>query len=182
MVCRSRRLSNSASRSTRRPRGSRIGLIENSPPTAIQALTNFTTLSVLTTLAERGLRHAARYLADWLRRLHLDARPSDALDRDFPAGARDGPGPVGNAEREDQRRSLAGETCPVAVRTQGSRVDRPCPRCATRDTVSRRSRSRRPREWRSADDESYGILGRQFRSRAAGSIDPQFARVANNGR
>ena len=29
---------------------------ENSPPTAIQALTNFTTLSVLTTLAERGLR------------------------------------------------------------------------------------------------------------------------------
>ena len=29
---------------------------ENPPPTAIQALTNFTTLSVLTTLAERGLR------------------------------------------------------------------------------------------------------------------------------
>jgi DNA-binding LacI/PurR family transcriptional regulator len=29
---------------------------ENHPPTAIQALTNFTTLSVLTTLAERGLR------------------------------------------------------------------------------------------------------------------------------
>src|ERR1700722_20024304 len=29
---------------------------ENQPPTAIQALTNFTTLSVLTTLAERGLR------------------------------------------------------------------------------------------------------------------------------
>ena len=28
----------------------------NPPPTAIQALTNFTTLSVLTTLAERGLR------------------------------------------------------------------------------------------------------------------------------
>ena len=29
---------------------------ENPPPTAIQALTNFTTLSVLTSLAERGLR------------------------------------------------------------------------------------------------------------------------------
>ena len=29
---------------------------ENPPPTAIQALTNFTTLSALTTLAERGLR------------------------------------------------------------------------------------------------------------------------------
>jgi LacI family transcriptional regulator len=29
---------------------------ENPPPTAIQALTNFTTLSVLTALAERGLR------------------------------------------------------------------------------------------------------------------------------
>ena len=154
---------------------------ENSPPTAIQALTNFTTLSVLTTLAERGLRMPARYLADWLRRLHLDERPSDALDRDFPAGARDGPGPVGNVEREDQRRSLAGKTCPVAVRTQGSRVDRPCPGCATRDP-SQGGAGLAARGNGGPLTTNYTEFWVEFRSRGAGSIDPQFARVANNGR
>ena len=107
---------------------------ENPPPTAIQALTNFTTLSALTTLRRAQPSHATRYLADRLRRLHVDASPSHALDGYFSAGAGDGSGSLGHAEREDQRRPLAGKTCRVAVRNQGSRVDRPCPQSESRNT------------------------------------------------
>jgi LacI family transcriptional regulator len=96
---------------------------ENPPPTAILALTNFTTLSALTTLAERNLR-----------------MPRDMSLIGFrPARARYGPGSLGYPEREDRRRPFAGETCPVVVRNQGSRVDRPCPRCASRNTSHARS-------------------------------------------
>ena len=61
-------------------------------------------------------------------------RSDTMLKRKAPgAGAGDEPGSLGNAECEDQRRHLAGETCRVSVRNQGSRVQWPCPQCAFRN-------------------------------------------------
>ena len=106
---------------------------ENPTPTAIQALTNFTTLSVLTTLAERSLRMPRDISLIGFDDYDVDARASHAIDGDLPAGARHGSGPLGDAEREDHGRPVAGETCPVAVRNQDSRVDRCRSRCASRN-------------------------------------------------
>ena len=111
---------------------------ENPPPTAIQALTNFTTLSVADDAGRARTSHAARHLADRLRRLHLDARPSDALDGDLPAGARNGPGALGDARRADQGRSLARQSTSSCLANSGS-ASRPARRPTSRP------QSRQPR-------------------------------------
>ena len=76
----------------------------HSPPTAIQALTNFTTLTALGDDRRTRPSHAGRHLVGRLRRLHLDARPRDAADRYRAAGARNGSHSLGTAERPNQGR------------------------------------------------------------------------------
>ena len=112
---------------------------ENPPPTAIQALTNFTTLSVLTTLAERGLRMPRDISLigfddyTWMR---ARATPLTAIFQPVRE--------MGRALWETLSARIKGDLSPakhvlLAVRNQGSRVDRPCPRCASRNSPTQKA-------------------------------------------
>ena len=117
---------------------------ENPPPTAIQALTNFTTLSVLTTLAERGLRmpHDISLIGfddyAWMR---ARATPLTAVVQPVREMGRALWDTLSARIKGD---CLAGETYPVALRTQGSRLDRPL--SPTRVPLARSPARARPSE------------------------------------
>ena len=141
-----------------------------SPPTAILALTNLTTLSVLATLAERGLR-IPRDISligfddyTWMR---ARATPLTAIFQPV----RD----IGRVLWETLSARIKGDlspaTRPPALRAQGPQVDRPGPRCASRKPCNRGAcRNGRP-QMTAKHHECWVAI----RSRAAGSIDPQLA-------
>jgi hypothetical protein len=122
------------------------------------ALTNFTTLGVLTTLAERGLRmpHDISLIGfddyAWMR---ARATPLTAIVQPV----REMAGPFGNAEREDQRRPLAGKNMSCCRASSGFAHPPALSPMRVPQPVRRRKWFRGLPEWRSADDKSYGILG-----------------------
>ena len=151
---------------------------ENPPPTAIQALTNFTTLSVLTTLAERGLRmpHDISLIGfddyTWMR---ARATPLTAIFqpvREMGRALWDTLGARIKGDLSPPRHVLL--PCELRVRKSSG----PSTRCASRKPCNRGAcRNERPQT--TANPNEFWVA---IRPRAAGSIDPQLARAANDGR
>jgi LacI family transcriptional regulator len=150
----------------------------NPPPTAIQALTNFTTLSVLTTLAERGLRmpHDISLIGFddymWMR---ARATPLTAISQPVREMGQTLWGTL-SARIKGDLSPAKHVLLPCELRVRASTGPAPDvrPTChataAPVGTVVHRGQ------------RSITNSGSPSEPRAVGSIDPQFARAANNGR
>ena len=151
---------------------------ENPPPTAIQALTNFTTLSVLTTLAERGLRMPRDISLigfddyTWMR---ARATPLTAIFQPVRE--------MGRALWDTLSARIKGDLSPAKhvllpceLRVRKSTGPAPDARPASH-AIAAPAGTERPQT--TARHHEFWVA---IRSRAAGSIDPQLARAANDGR